>query len=317
MLLPRLSAAPRPPSGDTVYVIDGLTMGTTWRVRAVGDQAMPPEGLREAIEAELVSVIAEMSHWEPSSLLSQFNAAPAGTWTDLPPAFAAVMDEALRWAELSDGAIDPTLGALVDLWGFGPPGPRIGVPTEAEVTAARAVSGRNRLERDGTRIRQPGGLRLDLSGIAKGHAADRVSDRLQALGVTDHLVEIGGELKGLGVSPDGMPWWVALEAVEGSTEPRFLIGLHGLSVATSGDARWAHTIDGRTGRPIANDVASVSVIHPCCMTADALATALTVLGPKHGLAFAATHDIAALIVSRGERGVIEHVSPAFADLLEE
>lgn len=317
MLLPRLTSQPRLPEGDAVFVLNGPTMGTTWSVRAVALEASPPDGLRNAVEVELAQIIAEMSHWESTSSLSWFNAAPAGSWFDLPPAFAAVMDEALRWAEASDGAVDPTLGALVDLWGFGPPGPRLSEPSDAEIAEARTVCGWSRLERDGPRLRQPGGLRLDLSGVAKGHAVDRVSERLTQLGVADHLVEIGGELKGQGLAPDGMPWWVELEPVSGASAPRTLVGLHRLAVATSGDARWAHTLDGRTGRPVANGVASVSVVHPCCMTADAVATALTVLGAQDGLALAERHDIAAMIVVREGEQVVEHTSSAFADLLSE
>jgi thiamine biosynthesis lipoprotein len=148
-----------------------------------------------------------------------------------------------------------------------------------------------------------------------------VSDALTAAGIASHLVEIGGELRGEGVKPDGQPWWVALEAAPGRTGAGTLVALHGLSVATSGcyrrcfavdGRRFAHTIDPATGRPLADPPLAVTVLHRSCMAADALATALTVLGPDAGLEHAEQHDVAALVVTaRGERA-----SPAFTAMLD-
>ena len=171
--------------------------------------------LQAAVEEELATIIALFSHWDPRSELSRFNAAPAGVWALSHP-FWLFLDEAMDLAGETRGACDPTLGALVNLWGFGPPGPRPAhdpIPTDEEIEAAMAVSGRWKLRfnRDARAAIQPGGLKLDFSAIAKGHALDRVSDRLIREGATSHLVEIGGELKGVGVKPDLQPWWVEIE----------------------------------------------------------------------------------------------------------
>lgn len=303
-------------------------MGTDWSVRLVAPLGPSRADLQAAIEQELAAIIALFSHWEPSSELSRWNNAPAGTWAMSEP-FWAVLDEAMNLAADSDGAADPTLGALVDLWGFGPHGPRAsGLPTDDEIDAALAVSGWGRLRmiRQGRGLVQPGGMRLDLSGIAKGHAVDRVCERLTALGATHHLVEIGGELRGAGVKPDGLPWWTELEAAPGATAPPTLAALFDIAVATSGDGerhfevfgqRYSHTLDGRTGRPIGNGVASVSVFADTALRADALATALTVMGPENGAAWAEAMEIAALFTVRGPTGFTEIITLAAAAMLEE
>ncbi|OYX16101.1 MAG: thiamine biosynthesis protein ApbE, partial [Brevundimonas diminuta] len=173
---------------------------------------------------------------------------------------------------------------------------------------------------------QIGGMKLDFSGIAKGHAVDRVSDRLSALGATSHLVEIGGELKGRGVKPDAQPWWVEIEAVAGSPAPRTVAALVDLAMATSGDGRlafthegrlYSHTLDGATGRPVDNGLAQVTVFDASAMRADALATALTVLGPIEGPEMAEALGLAAHFTERTPNGLIERMTPAFAAMLDD
>jgi FAD:protein FMN transferase len=301
-------------AGAPVISCAGETMGTSWSARIVA----PPEGIALKIQAELDRVVAEMSHWAPDSALSRFNRSEPGRWQPLPTGFAQVLAAALDVAKKSEGAFDPAMGLLVDLWGFGPPGPRTGLPNDAEVEAARAVSGRIHIEQDDRRARRAAPATLDFSGIAKGHGVDRVAEMLLSMELPDFLIEVGGELRGEGIKPDGQPWWVDLESVPGSSLPPLRAALHGLSVATSGDYRrsfshagsdYAHTLDPRTGRPLENGVASVTVLHPVCMLADAWATALTVLGPE-GMALAEREGLAAHMVVRNDTGFAEHLSPA-------
>jgi len=309
--------------------LSGETMGTTWSVRLVPPAGLGAEAAQAAVETELAAVVACFSHWDPRSELARFNGAPPGFYK-VSDAFWSLLDAALDLADETNGAVDPTLGALVDLWGFGPPGPRPGgdLPTEEEIAEALARSGWKalRLNRAARAVQQIGGFKLDLSGIAKGHAVDRVSDRLTELGATHHLVEIGGELRGRGVKPDGQPWWVELQQAPGTPAPRTLAALFDLAVATSGDwirgfhhggRRYAHTIDGRTGRPLDNGVASVTVLAETAMYADAMATALAVMGPVEGPAFAAAMKIAAAFVVRDETGLNETLTPAFRAMLDE
>jgi len=304
-------------------------MGTTWSVRLVAPPGLSVEAARSAVEDELARIVAHFSHWDPRSELARFNAAPPGFYAVSEP-FWTLLNAALDMADDTDGAVDPTLGALVDLWGFGPPGPRPAgdLPTDEAIAEALSRSGWQglRLNRRARAVQQMGGLKLDLSGIAKGHAVDRVSDALAALGATHHLVEIGGELRGRGVKPDGQPWWVELQQAPGSPAPRTLAALFDLAVATSGDwirgfdhggRRYAHTLDGRTGRPLDNGVASVTVLAETAMTADAMATALAVMGPVEGRAFAEAMKIAAAFVVRGEAGMTETLTPAFEAMLND
>ncbi|MBO9377288.1 FAD:protein FMN transferase [Sphingomonas histidinilytica] len=286
-------------------------MGTSWSARFAAPAGCDPTRVETEILARLETIIVEMSHWQADSLISGYNRAEAGTWHTLPDDFATVVSTALDVAARSGGAFDPTIGRLVDLAGFGPD-PALRSDDQASLTRARIKAGWRHLRFGDGRLLQPGGLALDLSGIAKGHAVDAVADTLGALGIAHALVEIGGELVGRGVRPDGDPWWVDLENPPGIPLPPLRIALHGIAVATSGDyRRGAHSIDPRTGRSIENGVRSVSVIHRSAMLADAWATALTVAGPEAGLELARREGIAARIV--GDR---EWLTPALVEMLE-
>jgi thiamine biosynthesis lipoprotein len=294
--------------GATIHSLTGETMGTTWTILLAATPAVDIAALRTAIDARLDALVAELSHWQPASLLCRYNRAPAGSWTSLPPDFATVIATALDIATASGGAFDPAIGRIVDHYGYGP---APGTGTLAEATAA---SGHRRLDWDAParRLRQPGGLSLDLSGIAKGYAVDAVAAVLAAQGHRHLLVEIGGELGGHGMRPDGEPWWVDLETPPGIPAAPLRIALHGLSVATSGNyVRGDHNLDPRTARPADNGLRSVSVIHASAMQADAWATALTVLGPDDGPALAARLDLAARFLTSDR----EILTPALAAML--
>ena len=297
-------------------------MGTRWSVRLAARAV--PAGLERAIENALAGIVAEMSQWEPDSHLSRFNRAVPG-WVVLPRDLMRVLGHGLRIAELSSGAFDPAIGALSELWGFGAAPAACAPPDPVALAEARVRGGWRKLALDleTGRARQPGGLALDLAGIAKGFAVDRIGEVVKAHDCRDFLAEIGGELVGRGINPDGQPWWVAIEAPPGAHLPPTRIALHGQAVATSGNhrrffdhggRRYAHSIDPRTGAPLDNNIASVTVLRDTCLDADALATALTVLGLEDGLTFATRHDIAALFVVECAGGFEEHLSPALAAL---
>lgn len=304
-------------------MLGGETMGTTWSVRVVGGA----DTLMAAIQQRLDGLVAQMSHWVPTSQLCRYNRGAAGSWHGVGPEFFTVLQAALAVAEQSRGAFDPTAGALVDRWGFGASGPAAALPGDAEIAALLAASPgpeRVMLDPHARRVLQPGGAILDLSAIAKGFAVDDIAGLLRGQGHGDFLVEVGGELRGEGIKPDGQPWWVDLEVPSGAALGAVRVALHGLSAATSGDyrrfveqggQRLPHSIDPRTGRPIANGLASVTVLHADCMLADAYATALTVLGVDAGPALAADLDIAALFVVRTADGFAEKTTPAFAAML--
>lgn len=292
-------------------------MGTRWRVLAALPGGNDIAMIERAITARLAGLVAEMSHWDEGSLLSRFNRASAGAWIALPPDFATVMARALALAGITDGAFDPAIGRLVDLWGFGPPGAQP-MPDAASIAAARAQSGWRRLTWDGAarRLHQPGGIALDLSGIAKGYAVDAVANLLTTHGLRHALVEIGGELAGRGIRPDGEPWWVELENPPGAALAPLRIALHGLGVATSGRyVRGDHNLDPRTGCPPANDVIAASVIAATAIEADAWASALAVMGGEAGIALADRHGIAARFVCGGEGRIEERLSEKMREMI--
>jgi thiamine biosynthesis lipoprotein len=330
-----------PPPGSRPVALSGTSMGTDWSARLMlpaDAQADLPGLLRSALQAELDDIVAQMSHWDEDSLLARYNRAPAGSWHDLPPQFFEVMNYALGVYEASGGAYDPAAGLLVNLWGFGAVGryDQAGfyapLPAPVAEVLARCRAARPVLDRSGDgktgRLLQPGGAILDLSSVAKGYAVDRMALCLARHGVHHYLVEAGGELRGAGTKLDGQPWWVEIEGVpEASGEDQAVLALHGLAVATSGDyrrhfrhadKRISHTLDPRSGYPIANGVASVTVIAPACMAADALSTALTVMGAEVGLAFAEARQLPARFLLRRDTpsGLMEVTSSAWRALLQ-
>ena len=324
VLTPELSTPPLPPRNVAPLELSGATMGTSWTLRAFAPAGFNARRLHDEICGMLDAIVREMSPWEVDSDLSRFNTLDAGDSINLSTHFSAVIDCALRIAEETNGAFDPTLGALVDLWGFGAKPPAREAPNDDDINSALACSGWRKLKRDGAKLVQTGGLRLDLNGIAKGHAVDEAARIVSAAGVASFLIEIGGELKSVGVKPDGQPWWIDLERPPGDASTPLLLALYNQAVASSGDYRRsaeingesiAHTIDPKTGRPLGNGIASVSVLHSSCMAADAYATAIQVLGAERGIAFADQAGLAAMLTERGADGFREHLSAAAAAML--
>lgn len=314
---------------ETIHTLNGHTMGTTWSVKVVAPMgAVERPHLQRELEAVLEDVNRQMSTWRDDSDITRFNEADAGRWVFIPSDFWHVLNYARELAEDTGGAYDPTVGPLVNLWGFGAEEGALEAPDPTEIEAVKARIGWQKIlfEQQNGAILQPGGLYIDLGSIAKGFAVDKVGEYLTKQGYGAWLVEIGGELSGRGRKPDGTPWRVAVERpIEGMREVGRIVELDGLSIATSGDyrnfreldgERVSHLIDPRTGRPVPHEVASVSVITDNCMKADALATALTVLGPEEGMAFAEEHELAVLMIVRDQGELVEHTSKAFDALSE-
>ena len=302
----------------------GSTMGTYYQVTA-----RCPGDVAAAIEAELAAVNAEMSTYLPDSVLSRFNSSPPGGWFAVPGSLVDVVRASLELSRLSDGAFDVTVGPLVNLWGFGPD-ETAGMPPPEAVTETLGRIGYAKLEAadDPPRLKKLGELYVDLSAIAKGHGVDRVAGRLRDAGCDAMLVDIGGEVRGSGVSPADRPWRIGVEVPDPESQGgvQRVVELEDGAVATSGDyrnfidwdgRRYSHTIDPRTGYPVRHTLASVSVLHSSAMWADGYATLLNVLGPEAGLAFARERGLAALFVVRGENGFEERYTESFEAALVE
>jgi thiamine biosynthesis lipoprotein len=303
----------------------GATMGTTFAVR-LGAQ-MDDEALA-ALEADtravLQAVDSRMSTYDPASELSRFNHGRETGWQILSPDTTAVIERALSVSRSSAGAFDATVGPLVNLWGFGPDGEPGGAPGEREVAAARERVGWWQVEVDGrahaVRKRRADSY-LDLSGIAKGYGVDAVAGLLDSRGIGDFLVEVGGELATRGARPGGDAWRVAIEQpVPGVRRVQRLVDLRGRAIATSGNYRnyfdeagrhYCHAIDPRDGHPVVHALASISVIADSAIDADAVSTALMVMGPEAGSEWAREHGVAALFLIRDGASLRERATPSF------
>ena len=315
---PSPTEAPRMP----VQRLEGKAMGTTWSVTWRG-AAPTPEAAQGAIEDALNTVDAAMSTWRDDSELQAVRRGRGPvevseeTWT--------VVRAALDLAAATDGAFDPTVEPLMELWGFR--GDRRSTPPtgkEVELARRRVDWKRVKLGRavsGGAPTIDAQGTGLDLSAIAKGHAVDRVSWALSSLGAAHHLVEIGGEVRAQGEGPQGA-WRLGVEVPDarrapGSTFAAFL-RLRNAGLATSGNYRnaydaggtWVvHTMDPRTGRPHETTVASATVIAPNCRTADGWATALMVLDPEAGLAAVEREpQLEAILLIGGAEGFEQRLS---------
>lgn len=312
---------------DQLRELRGETMGTTWSAQFVESADTSTAGLRDELEAALEAVNSQMSTYREDSHISRFNQAAAGESIELPPEFTVVLMAALELAEATDGAFDPTVGPLVNLWGFGPEGRRSESPPDDELEAARDRVGWQKLDfdMDGRQLTQPGGVYLDLSSIAKGYAADLLAEVLERRGIDRYLVSIGGDMRIRGDKPGGAPWRIAVERPDpGARDIHTVIEPADAAMATSGSYRnffvdgeqeFSHTIDPRTGRPVPQDLVSVTVLHDNAKMADGLATAITALGGEDGYRFARELDLTALLLLRDNGGVIERMTPGFAAYL--
>lgn len=288
--------------------VNGATMGTRYAAVFHAPDGMCIETLAAALFAAVDRVDRQMSGWKPGSDLNRLNAAPAGAWIALPAELLSVLAEALRIGGASGGAFDIGVGALVSAWGFGPgarvPDPQLIRAASAEARAVTTAALQIDLPR--LRARKTAPLALDLSGIAKGFGVDEMARVMDASGIASWLVGIDGEMRARGVKPGGDAWAVAHERPDRHARGAMgVIELCDMAVATSGNYRhcveWGgrivgHTMHAAGSAPLENDVASVSVIAPTCMAADAWATALLVCGAEPGLALAATHGLEAIFV---------------------
>ena len=300
-------------------------MGTAYSVRIVVPPDEPDlnlEGLSDQIAVRLDELEDHFSTYRPDSEISRFNAFPGQEWFPVSAVFLDVFGQTRYVSELSGGAFDPTVSPLVELWGFGAGGASGRIPEPEELEKLLASTGFTHLQfRDSPpavqRLRS--GVQLDFSAIAKGYAVDEVWHLLSEAGLSDYLVEIGGEVRTRGVRADGRDWSIGIESPDGSGVAE-AVPLRDAAIATSGDYRnyfqyqgrlYSHLLDPRTGWPVAHDLTAVSVISDTAAMADALATALLVLGPTDGFELATRQQIAARLVVRSADGVTILRTPAF------
>ncbi len=306
-------------------VFTGQTMGTTYVVKVVAEE-VDRDRLQTEIDARLVAVNDAMSTYIPTSEISRFNQAPVGEWF---PASAGLI-EVVRLAQdihsLSAGRYDVTIGPLVNLWGFGPtPTDDMEAPSAGAIAETMSKVGMNHLRIRDDALMKDVPIYLDLSSVAKGYGVDQVATVLDAHGLSNYLVEIGGELLARGMNERDTYWRVAVERPElGPRSAVTAIELVDEAIATSGDyrnyieidgTRYSHLIDPATGEPIHHNLASVSVIAPTTALADAFATAIFVMGADEGLALAEAQGLPVFVIIKQSDGFEVRHSSAFEDYL--
>ncbi len=290
--------------------ISGVTMGTSYSVKigssVAGSRPLesvdapskvaPYEHLQNRIRDRLAEIDQRMSTYRDDSEVTRFNRSPANEWFTVSAETAQVVQKAMEVSEQTAGAFDITVGPLVRLWNFGPSSQQQRtVPSDSAIEQAKTLTGYSHL---GVRLTPPAlrkaidALEIDLSGIAKGYAVDQVAIVLESEGISNYLVEIGGEIRTSGQRSMGdsaeHQWIVGIESPQSDKRAiATTLALKDAAMASSGDyrnffevdgVRYSHTIDPRTGRPIQHSLAAATVVSSDCATADALATALLVMG---------------------------------------
>lgn len=269
----------------------GRTMGTTWSLLS----AQATDGMRQLIQSHLDQREAVLSHWQKDSAVTRFNDSRSTDWQPVPPELIQVIELARDIASKTGGALDITLAPLIDLWGFGAAGPAKAIPTEQQIAEAKTRCGWKHLH---SRLDPPAlkkdipDLRLNVASVTEGFVIDELISRLQQQGLSDFLLEVGGEVAAIGHAPAGTAWRVGIQTPEATPGDALqTLPLSDLCIATSGNYRhrietngqsYSHLIDPRSGRPITHPLTSVSVIHSSSALADGYATALMILGPEKG-----------------------------------
>lgn len=292
----------------TRHALNGPTMGTRWSAQFHTAPDVDTAAIQTALQAAVAEVDAQMSTWSADSDLMRLNATPVGEWCDVPAMLMTVIALGLDIGRASKGAFDIGMGDAVTAWGFG--------PAEAAPDRIKAAMNTKRvpasdaldLDVAAGRLRKTAPIALDLNGIAKGYGVDRLAETLRGFGIMNALVGIDGEMRAMGLRPDGAPWSIAVETPDPeSRSAHSVLALQDAAVATSGDYRhWvevqgrnlSHTMDPHRGAPLMSSPASVTVVAQTCAEADAWATVLMVLGAEQGAALARTLGLDALFLLR-------------------
>lgn len=304
-----LLASTLPALGAETLVLGGPAFGSSWKLVAGG--TADGNGFRSAFEGIVASIDRAMSPFRADSELSLFNHARTTDWQPLSADVCRVLDESLGVNSLTSGAFNPTIGPLVGKFGFGP------------ITNGKPGAAEEIVVRNGAARKARPELSLDLCGIAKGYALDRMAAACEAQGLSDFLLELGGEVVAKGRHPSGRSWQVAIERpADGGTAFQRVVALGGTSLATSGNRinsylyrgrRYSHIIDPLTHEPAHSSLASVTVAAASAITADALATALFAMGAQRGPAFAQDAGIEAFFIMREGKALREVTTTGFDD----
>ena len=324
-------APDQPTTSASSTVLEGKTMGTSWRVSVVGLDNSRRQSLQDKIQARLDADDQLLSTWKTDSALMRFNQTPTTSPWPVSEEMADIVTLALRIGEKTSGAMDITVGPLVNLWGFGPQQQPVKTPTQAQIDAARARTGLQHLTVINTASRQylqkdlPD-LFVDLSTVGEGYAADHLARLMEQEGLSRYLVSVGGALVSRGMNASGQPWRVAIQKpTDRENAVQAIVDINGHGISTSGSyrnyyeldgKRVSHVIDPQTGRPITHNLVSVTVIAPTALEADGWDTGLMVLGREKAQQVAREQGLAVYMISKEGDGFSTWMSPQFAAFLQ-
>ncbi|MBY4951755.1 MULTISPECIES: FAD:protein FMN transferase ApbE [unclassified Pantoea] len=317
-------------SSQPAMVLEGKTMGTVWRVSVADVDPQRKAALQQLIQQQLDRDDGELSTWKSDSVLSHFNQYQGNAPQPVSADMADIVTEALRIGHKTSGAMDITVGPLVNLWGFGPTKQPAHTPSEAEIAAAKARTGLQHLRViqgvNGQWLQKDlPGLYVDLSTMGEGYATDHLARLMEQQGITDYLVSVGGAVLSRGVNANQQPWRVAIQKPtdrENAVEAR--VDLQGHGISTSGSyrnyyeldgKRISHVIDPTTGRPIEHKLVSATVIATTALEADGWDTGLMVLGSERAKALAVKEHLAVYLISKQGDGFTHWMSPQFKTFL--
>ncbi len=322
-----ISACQRAP--DKLVTITGLTMGTTYSIKLISQNiTLEKETIHANIEQILADINQSMSTYLSDSELSLLNQSKISDWQNLSKDLYFVIEHANNVSFVTKGAFDITVGPLVNLWGFGPDPFTREIPADQLIESTKQHSGYEKIlfNKPLNQIsKSDPDSYIDLSGIAKGFAVDKVANYLDGQGFQNYLVEIGGELIGKGINANREAWQIGIEQAKSlERSVQRIVSLNNIAMATSGDyrnyfekkgIRYSHTIDPATGKPINHNLASVTVLDKSAMHADALATAFMVLGTDKTHTLANELGIAIYTLSKSGKGFEERYNDYFKTYL--
>lgn len=311
---------------EQLQSFSGRTMGTQYNVTLVANEVQAGLVARQ-ISAELSDFSDIFSTYIRTSEINQVSAAPVGEWIEVSDHMYRLLELALQVAQASDGAFDPTIRPLVDLWGFGPLQRPDAVPDATEITQALATVDWQALQLQDGQVRKLAPLSLDLSAIAKGYGVDIIAEILAQAGYQRYLVEVGGEMRLQGLKPNDELWRIAIETPDSVARQAYkVVEITDIGLATSGDyrnyfeengKRYAHTIDPRSGWPIDHQMASITVLADSSALADAWATALYIVGPERAFALAQEQGLATFMIVRQNGEFIDTMTNKFTELVSQ
>ncbi len=315
---------------STATVLDGKTMGTFWRVSVIGVDEAKAQALRAKVQAQLDADDRLLSTWKNDSALMRFNHAATTRPWPVSEAMADIVTLSLRIGAKTHGAMDITVGPLVNLWGFGPDKQPVATPDAQAIAAAKARTGLQHLQvinQSGRQFLQKDipDLFVDLSTVGEGYAADHLARLMEQEGISRYLVSVGGALVSRGMNGEGKPWRVAIQKpTDRENAVQAIVDINGHGISTSGSYRNYHELDGKrishvidpqTGQPITHKLVSVTVIAPTALEADGWDTGLMVLGPEKAQQVVREQGLAVYMIVKEGEGFKTWMSPQFRTFL--